>query len=270
MVTKEYIISLIILCSTLVCQDWDYSADIAEIKTVNGVKIKNFQGNVLINHDDLQLNTVQAIEYIKKNELHLYGDVKMIDGGNIIECDTLVYFKDTESCLARSNVSLFQEDRKIMSDTLFYWDSRDSIEAQGNIKLIQLNNDRKILANRMSIYRLDSLTQALKLSNSAQLFSISNSKISEDGPFRSFENKMQGENINLIMYNDTIKSMDMYGMAMTDYHVIKDSILMGLNNISGDSISMKFLDNDLHKMEVFGGALGKFIPEGVIQKLTLL
>ena len=112
-----------------------------------------------------------------------------------------------------------------MSDTLFYWDSRDSIEAQGNIKLIQLNNDRKILANRMSIYRLDSLTQALKLSNSAQLFSISNSKISEDGPFRSFENKMQGENINLIMYNDTIKSMDMYGMAMTDYHVIKDSIL---------------------------------------------
>ena len=44
MVAKEYIISLIILCSTLVCQDWDYSADIAEIKTANGVKIKNFQG----------------------------------------------------------------------------------------------------------------------------------------------------------------------------------------------------------------------------------
>ena len=262
MTAKEYIISLLILCSIIISQEWDYSADIAEIKTVDGVKIKNFQGNVLINHDELQLNTIQAIEYIKKNELHLYGDVKMIDGNNIIKCDTLVYFKDTESCLAKSNVFLYQDDRQITSDTLFYWDSSDSIKAQGNIKLIQLNNNRKILANHMSMYRLDSLTQILKLSNSAQLFSISQSKISEDSPFRSFENKMQSENINLIMYNDTIKSMDMYGMAITDYHVIKDSILMGINNISGDSISMKFLNNDLEKMEVFRGAIGKFTPEG--------
>ena len=84
MTAKEYIISLLILCSIIISQEWDYSADIAEIKTVDGVKIKNFQGNVLINHDELQLNTIQAIEYIKKNELLLYGDVKMIDGNNII------------------------------------------------------------------------------------------------------------------------------------------------------------------------------------------
>ena len=115
MLNKVYTLTILILCSFVISQDWDYSADIAEIKTKNGVKIKKFQGNVIINHGNLQLNTIQAIEYIKKNELHLYGDVKMIDGDNIIECDTLVYFKDSESCLAKNNVILNQVDKRILN-----------------------------------------------------------------------------------------------------------------------------------------------------------
>ncbi len=260
MLRKVYILT-IILFSINNAQDWDYSADIAEIKTIEGIKIKNFQGNVIINHNELQLNTIQAIEYIQKNELHLYGDVKMVDGENIIECDTLVYFKDSESCLARSNVLLYQSNRKILSDTLFYWESSDSIKALGNIELLQTDNNRRILASQMNIYRLDTLTQILNLSNSAQLYSIAESRVAENGPFRSFENKMEGENIKLLIYNDSIRSMDMFGMAMTDYHVVKDSILMGLNNISGDSISMKFINNNLNRMEVFGGGIGRFVPE---------
>ena len=261
MLDKVYTISLLILFTLSISQDWDYSADIAEIKTIEGVKIKNFKGNVVINHNNLQLNTVQAIEFIQKNELHLYGNVKMVDGDNTIECDTLVYFKDSESCLARSNVLLNQEDRKIFSDTLFYWDSSDSIKALGNIKLLQNDNNHRIIANQMHIYHPDSLSQILNLSNSARLYSISQSKISEDGPFRAFENKMEGNKINVLIYNDTLKSMDISGMAMTDYHVVKDSILMGINNISGDSISIRFINNDLNRMEVFGGGLGQFIPE---------
>ena len=262
MLNKVYTLTILILCSFVISQDWDYSADIAEIKTKNGVKIKKFQGNVIINHGNLQLNTIQAIEYIKKNELHLYGDVKMIDGDNIIECDTLVYFKDSESCLAKNNVILNQVDKRIFSDTLFYWDSRDSIKALGNILLTQNDTGRRILAEEMLIYKPDSLTQVLNLFNSAQLYSMTESKVSEDSPFQSFENKMEGDNINVLIYNDTLKSLDMFGMAITDYHVVKDSLLMGINNISGDSISMQFIDNNLQRMEVFGGGLGQFTPEG--------
>ena len=50
-------------------------------------------------------------------------------------------------------------------------------------------------------------------------------------------------------------------MAIADYHVIKDSLLMGLNNVSGDSISINFDKNELSRMQVIGGALGEFIPE---------
>ena len=70
MLNKVYTLTLLVLYSLIIPQDWDYSADIAEIKTINGIKIKKFKGNVIINHDNLQLNTVQAIEFIKKDELH--------------------------------------------------------------------------------------------------------------------------------------------------------------------------------------------------------
>ena len=262
MLNKVYTLTLLILCSLIIPQEWDYSADIAEIKTIDGVKIKKFEGNVIINHGNLQLNTVQAIEYIKENELHLYGNVKMIDGDNMIECDTLVYFKDSESCLARNNVVLNQFDKRVLSDTLFYWDAKDSIKALGNILLKQNDTGRRILAQEMLMSRPDSLTQILNLFDSAQLYSMTQSRVLEGGPFQSFENKMQGNNINVLIYNDTLQSLDIFGMAITDYHVVRDSLLMGMNNISGDSISMQFINNNLNRMEVFGGGLGQFTPEG--------
>ena len=61
MIYKVYILNVIIL-SVLFSQDWDYSADIAEMKNKDGQKIKQFNGNVIINRDDLELKTDKAIQ----------------------------------------------------------------------------------------------------------------------------------------------------------------------------------------------------------------
>ena len=79
---KVYILTLVI--SLIITQDWDYSADMAEIKTINNEKIKQFEGNVFINRDNLKLNTNKAIEYVDRAELHLYGDITMIDDKDTI------------------------------------------------------------------------------------------------------------------------------------------------------------------------------------------
>ena len=51
-------------------------------------------------------------------------------------------------------------------------------------------------------------------------------------------------------------------MASTLYHVVDDSLLAGVNNVSGDTISIYFSFDELSRLEVKGGAQGEFEPEG--------
>ena len=90
---------------------------------------------------------------------------------------------------------------------------------------------------------------------------IVKAKISETSPLRIFEDVLQGEELEVLIKQDTIRNLNIYGMAIADYNVIKDSLLVGNNNISGDSIMMIFKDQNLSKMRIRGGGVGRFIPE---------
>ena len=45
-------------------------------------------------------------------------------------------------------------------------------------------------------------------------------------------------------------------------NVINDSLLVGNNLASGDSIKINFYLGDINRIQVFGGAMGEFLPEG--------
>ena len=77
-----------------------------------------------------------------------------------------------------------------------------------------------------------------------------------------FEDVMKGKSVKAIIVQDTIQALNIYGMAIADYNVIKDSMLIGLNNVSGDSILMNFDQGNLNRIQVFEGAIGQFTPEG--------
>ena len=96
----------ILFITTILSDDWNYSADIAELKTLNNEKVKQFDGNVVINKDNLQLKTKKAIQYVDKEEIHLYDDITMINGESIITCDELIYYIKEEFCIAKHNVVL--------------------------------------------------------------------------------------------------------------------------------------------------------------------
>ena len=57
-------------------------------------------------------------------------------------------------------------------------------------------------------------------------------------------------------------------MAIADFSMIKDSLLKGLNNISGDTIKIKFSNNLIQKMDIIGGVKGKFIPDKKNQEIS--
>ena len=260
MFNKVYILTLF-LASYLYPQGWNYSADIAEMKKKNGQEIKQFDGNVIINRDDLELRTDQAIQYINKDEIHLYGNISMIDGETTIHCNQLIYDINDEFCFAQKNVVLTQNNRRIYCDSLYYWDIKDSLRGLGNIRIIEEPQKRKLHAQEMHMFKPDSLTQILQLSKSAEVFNMVYSKISEKDPLMLFEDYLTGEEIKIIIHRDTLKALNIYGMAIADYHVIRDSLLMGINNVSGDSIVIDFHKDELSRMQVSGGGIGEFIPE---------
>ena len=113
MLHKVYILTIIII-SGIFPQDWDYSADIAEMKNRDGQEIKQFNGNVVINRGDLKLKTDKAIQYVKDNEIHLYGNIDVVDKEAKINCDQLIYDIDNEYCLGYNNVAIKQPDKTII------------------------------------------------------------------------------------------------------------------------------------------------------------
>ena len=73
---------------------------------------------------------------------------------------------------------------------------------------------------------------------------------------------MQSNNITILFdTNEQIESLLMSGMASADFSVIRDSLLKGLNNITGDTISMNFINNLIDRMTITGGAIGLFSPD---------
>tara|TARA_Y100001970_G_scaffold232077_1_gene288721 strand:+ start:562 stop:3789 length:3228 start_codon:yes stop_codon:yes gene_type:complete len=242
-------------------EDWEYSANEAEIKNINNEQIKQFSGNVLITKGSLELKTKQALQYPERDQIHLYGNIQMIDDSTTIECEQLVYHTNKNYSVAYNNVIITQQDKVIYCDTLYYWDAADSLKGLGNIRIFDDNASRRLQSEQLYIAYLDSLTQVLKLSKSAEVFNMTQAKISDESPMMLFENELKGEKIEVVIKNDSISSLNIYGMAIADYNVVRDSLLMGVNNVSGDSIMISFSNNELNRMQVFGGGIGEFIPE---------
>ena len=61
---------------------------------------------------------------------------------------------------------------------------------------------------------------------------------------------------------ENISRFELINMAMTSYHVIDDSLLAGNNVVSGDTILINFHEGNINRIQVQGGGLGEFKPEG--------
>ena len=162
---KVYILTILTM-SVLFSQEWEYSADIAEMKNRDGQEIKQFDGNVVINRDSLILKTDKAIQYSRTNEIHLYGNISLQDKDANINCNRLVYDIEEEYCLGYNNVEIKQKDRTIYCDTLYYWDKKDSLRALGNVKIIQNNQRRRLSAQELHMFTNNSNNQTLQLMKS--------------------------------------------------------------------------------------------------------
>ena len=242
-------------------QEWQFSADKAESNIKNKEVINQFSGNVVINKADLKLTTSQAIQFTERDEIHLYTNVEMIDGNTNIKCDQLVYNTKNKIAVAYNNVSLSRDQTFLSCDTLYYWDAIDSLRGFGKINIYEKDKLSNVTAGSIVATFYDSLSRKINLYNSVEILNVSKAKASQNSQVQSFENEIMGENIGINIVDNLIKNLTIEGMAITNYHVIRDSILIGINKVSGDAIEINFKNNNMNKMFVTGGAIGKFVPE---------
>ena len=78
-------------------------------------------------------------------------------------------------------------------------------------------------------------------------------------------NRLRGNSLRMYIENNEVTRIVAGGMASSDYFMTEDSILQGLNKVSGDTILLGFLDNEIRSILVTGGAIGEFQPDKYAQ-----
>jgi len=73
--------------------------------------------------------------------------------------------------------------------------------------------------------------------------------------------KLHGNSLRMYIEGDEVKRMVVSGMATSSYYMSEDSVLQGLNIVSGDTLILGFLNNEIRTILVMGGAAGNFNPD---------
>jgi len=274
---------------------WHYQADGEFEQTqIDGESVRKFTDNVYIYKDSLSLFTDKALQYLDRDELHLLGNTKMIDSGDTLTCENMIFWTNIDSINAQGNVHFKQKNRSLTSTIIDYWKATgyrgSSFTAKGNVNIIESNRhvkaeiikyddmgeqmdleenasvsnkNRSLTGNNINIEYTNSLLNRVSIQNDAFATNIVDAKLDSNGVFQKFRDEMSSQNMNAYFSKGYLSSLIMSGMASTELHVIEDSLYMGKNIASGDSIIISFENDVLSRIQINGGGRGKFEPEPI-------
>jgi lipopolysaccharide assembly outer membrane protein LptD (OstA) len=221
------------------------------------------------------------------------GNVNFIKPNELIECDSLYYWTDIDSGYAIGNVKLNQEKRYISTDYIHYKETdgpkgisfsayrnvniieaeriiqTDTLTYNDNSELMTLKNGgvikektKGVLGDEILLQYKDSILSQIEIIGNAEAWQDFDSRIKENDPnFYRFRNEMKSKAMTVILENNEIEKIFLQNMAETIYHVSDDSLLIGTNHTSGDTIVMSFKESELKRIQVIGGGQGIFKPE---------
>ena len=154
-----FILIISIISSLFSESRWHYQAEGEFEQTkIDGESVRKFTDNVYIYKDSLSLFTDKALQYLDRNELHLLGNTKMIDTGDTLTCENMIFWTAIDSINAQGNVQLSQKDRRLTSSIIDYWKGAgyrgSSFTAKGNVNIVE--SDRHVQAE---IIKYDDVSQ---------------------------------------------------------------------------------------------------------------
>ncbi len=240
------------------------------------------------------LNCKNLIYYNASGLLKARDSVVFQQANQIITCDSLNYWTEIDSGRAYSNVTMQQTGRNVTTDSFSYKKTHGyrgtSFSATGNTLVI--DGDRIISAHEI---RYDDDKQTLDLDKECSLTSLDQGMTGEnitiqyaDSIFRhvdiegsgyayhdlnaktrpgartlkNFRDNMSAGKMSAEFENNKLSILKLIKMASTEYHVVQDTVLQGVNSATGDTIVVNFAEAEMERIQVYGGGRGNFVPEG--------
>ena len=228
-------------------------------------------GNPHVWDKDYDLKSDSLTIFTKNDSGVALGNVTLIQKGQTINADKIEYIKDTNnngvSYIASGNVIIKDSSRTANCGKATYnrKDEITTLEIDPQI----FDNDQILSGSKIILNYKDEDLKELNISKNAQAITtiqgyknIKNDSLNLVDTIK-FENTIQGSKMTSFFDNGQLKLIQVEGMAKTLYHVFEDSIYMGKNNSSGDTIIMNFSDNSLDQININGGSKGEYIPDSL-------
>ena len=260
--------------------------------------IVTLKGNTKVTKIDMHLTCDSLLFLSKKDILKNFSNVHIWDNDYDLTADSVIYITNIDSGFANGNVTLIQQKQIIKADALFYHKKPKtdavSYEALGNVIIEEgsriakcgyafynrddgktilkmdpqiTDNGRNLSGNEITLLYESEQLKSINIPEKAHMQSpqfgwrqsVNDSLFQKD----SVEtiNDLKGKTLNGFFVNGELDSLRIDGMATSIYHVFEDSIYKGINEASGDEMTLRFENDDLEEILISGGAKGKFNPD---------
>ncbi|MFC1550018.1 putative LPS assembly protein LptD [Candidatus Neomarinimicrobiota bacterium] len=229
-----------------------------------------------------------------------FSNVKVWDEDYSLTSDSLFYYTELDSGIAHSRVNLNQNEQRLLADHVIYSKPAESEEASywanGNVFIrdneisatcgeldyssetetafLRINpqvkeNNRILYGEEIEIHSKDKKLNYLFIPGKAQALALHNRDEEglKLGP-AEFKNNMTGNVLHAYFADSKLDSIRLEGMATTLYHVYDDSVFQGINETSGDTMRLIFINEELNRILVDGGAQGIFTPDSTHESIT--
>jgi len=271
------------------------------------IKQGTLSGNVVIVKEGRTLTCDSLYYNSNIDLMKTFGRTHIWDDDYDLEADSLIFYSEKDSGDALGNVQLLQKSQDIHSDQMTYVKKLNndavSYTANGNVTIIEINEDRRASCGK-AIYNRDeentillenpklydgkreltgksiNLYYSEEVLNYMFIPSQSHAISSVDGwreitkndtlikkDTLSFMDDMSGNAMHGYFVDGELDSLRLEGMATTLYHILEDSVYQGKNKASGDTIIMRFGEQELNDIQIYGGARGTYTPDSTNSEL---
>mgnify|MGYP003963070565 FL=1 len=268
MVKKGFV--LCFMCSFIFSQDKLLlkQADILTSSTTESETITKLDGNVVFQKTDTILKGNFANQSNQNSIINLYGDVSIEQPNQTIYCDSLSYDSDTEFFSMYGHIKIKNGSRLISADKATLDQNSNQINLIENCEISEKNNN-KVYGDKIILDFKDESLQSLRVLSNGTILTQNSGYEKIDNQLQIIENEdiLKGETIFASFQNDTIKTIEIVGMASTLIHLYNDSLYDGINEISGDKIILDIQNDSAKKLIAEGGIVGRYIPNDSNQSI---
>jgi len=181
-----------------------------------------------------------------------------------IRGDTIRLAEKEGNFQAIGNVQVWRTDFTAYSKTLTYIDSLEIATLTDNPRV--LSDGQELTGKLMRLRFKDEKISTLYIDENARANAVGKAYLPADtagishGDSIKTYDEITGKFMEIYFRDDQADSIMVSIMATSLYNVLEDSIIQGVNEVSGDTIRLKFADRKISKIIVIGGTQGRYVP----------